>query len=257
MVQSLQRTTNTSTSGLFELDSAGGASSTIVERSHHIYNPKRGAEMEESFEMFEEELGRPEPPPQKPVRQVRRPVPEMYAQERRRTIQEQTMPSQQEPPVMQQQVPKIMPREPSVPGRSSQSTSSTSQQHLWQAGRMNADTLASLSLRKAISPQNLSQIETPWEGVTLNRCMIIAITILLLSSGFQKLHETIKGRRAVEEEEYADALTVRHSALRHNVQPQEPETSLYEVLFWWLPDFNDEDDDGETKQGRLKKGLFH
>ncbi|KAM9428916.1 uncharacterized protein ACWYII_019762 [Salvelinus alpinus] len=131
------------------------------------------AEMEESFEMFEEELGRPEPPPQKPVRQVRRPVP--------------------------------------------------------------------VSLRKAISPQNLSQIETPWEGVTLNRCLLITITILLLSSGFQKLHETIKGRRAVEEEEYADALT--------------PETSLYEVLFWWLPDFNDEDDDRETKQVRLKKGV--
>ena len=31
--------------------------------------------------------------------------------------------------------------------------------------------------------------------------------------------------------------------------------SLYEVLFWWLPDFNDEDDDGETKQGQLKKGV--
>lgn len=46
----------------------------------------------------------------------------------------------------------------------------------------------SVSLRKAMSLQNLSQIETPWEGVTLNRCMIIAITILLLSSGFQKLH---------------------------------------------------------------------
>ncbi|XP_041752586.1 uncharacterized protein LOC121581202 [Coregonus clupeaformis] len=186
--------------------------------------------MEESFETFEEELGRPEPPPQKPVRQVRRPVPEMYAQERRRTLQERTMSSQQEPPVMQQEVPKIMPREPSLPARST-------------------------SLRKAMSLQNLSQIETPWEGVTLNRCLFIAIAILLLSSGFQKLHETIKGRRAVAEEEYDDALTVRHSAMRYKVQPQEPETSLYEVLFWWLPDFNDEDDDGETKQGRLKKGV--
>ncbi|XP_029561497.1 uncharacterized protein LOC115157412 isoform X2 [Salmo trutta] len=186
--------------------------------------------MEKSFEKFEE-LARPEPPPQKPVRRPG-PGPEMYAQERRRTLQERTMPSQQEPPVMQQ-VPKMMPREPSLPARS-------------------------MSLRKAMSLQNLSQIETPWEGVTLNRCLFIAITILLFSTGFQKLHETIKGGRGVEEEEYDIALTVRRSALRHKVQPQEPETSLYEVLFWWLPEFDDDDneeeaDEGETKQGRVKK----
>ncbi|CAB1326631.1 unnamed protein product [Coregonus sp. 'balchen'] len=165
------------------------------------------AGMEKSFERFEEELDRQEPPPQKPVR---RPGPEMYAQERRRTLQERTMPSQQESPVMQQ-VPKMMPRERSLPARS-------------------------MPLRKAMSLQNLSQIETPWEGVTLNRC-----------------------GRGVEEEEYDIALTVRRSSLRHKVQPQEPETSLYEVLFWWFPDFddgdNEEDDEGETKQGGVKKGV--
>nr|XP_046178483.1 uncharacterized protein LOC124010150 isoform X2 [Oncorhynchus gorbuscha] len=175
-----------------------------------------------------EELARPEPPPQKPVH---RPGKEMYTQERRRTLQERTMPSQQEPPV-RQQVPKMMPREPSLPARS-------------------------MSLRKAMSLQNLSQIETPWEGVTLNRCLFIAITILLFSTVFQKLHETIKGGRGVEEEEYDIALTVRRSALRHRVQPQEPEKSLYEVLFWWLPDIDDDNeeeaDEGETKQGRVKK----
>ncbi|XP_041698558.1 uncharacterized protein LOC121535496 [Coregonus clupeaformis] len=186
--------------------------------------------MEKSFERFEEELDGQEPPPQKPVR---RPGPEMYAQERRRTLQERTTPSQQESPVMQQ-VPKMMPRERSLPARS-------------------------MPLRKAMSLQNLSQIETPWEGVTLNRCLFIAITILLLSTGFQKLQETIKGGRGVEEEEYDIALTVRRSSLRHKVQPQEPETSLYEVLFWWFPDFddgdNEEDDEGETKQGGVKKGV--
>lgn len=37
----------------------------------------------------------------------------------------------------------------------------------------------------------------------------------------------------------------------------QPETSLYEVLFWWLPEFDDDDneeaDEGETKQGRVNK----
>ncbi|CDQ76750.1 unnamed protein product [Oncorhynchus mykiss] len=143
----------------------------------------------------------------------------MYTQERRRTLQERTMPSQQEPPV-RQQVPKMMPREPSLPARS-------------------------MSLRKAMSLQNLSQIETPWEGVTLNRCLFIAITILLVSTVFQKLHGKNHKR------------WTGRSALRHKVQPQEPETSLYEVLFWWLPDIDDDNeeeaDEGETKQGRVKK----
>ncbi|XP_010886081.2 uncharacterized protein LOC105020613 [Esox lucius] len=202
--------------------------------------------MEESFDTFEEELGIPDPPPQRPVRQVRRPGPEaigqslqyqlswsapnteMYAQETRRTIQESAIPSQQEPPVMPG--PKMMPRE-------------------------------SIILAKTMSLQNLSQRETPWEGVTLNRCLFIAITLLVLNSGFQKLHETLKGRNAVEEEGYYEALTVRRSALRRDVQPQEPEASLYEVLFWWIPDFDDdddEDDDDEDKKMKtiqLKKGV--
>lgn len=46
----------------------------------------------------------------------------------------------------------------------------------------------SASLRKALSIQNLSQIEKPWENVTLNRCLFVAISILVLTSGFQRLH---------------------------------------------------------------------
>lgn len=46
----------------------------------------------------------------------------------------------------------------------------------------------SASLRKALSIQNLSQIDRPWENVTLNRCLLVAITILVLTSGFQRLN---------------------------------------------------------------------
>lgn len=48
--------------------------------------------------------------------------------------------------------------------------------------------LFTVSLRKSLSVQNVAQIEAPWEGVTLNRCLFIAITILVLSSGCQRLH---------------------------------------------------------------------
>ncbi|XP_070830180.1 uncharacterized protein [Chaetodon trifascialis] len=111
--------------------------------------------MEESYETFEEELGPPraDPPPQKPVRQIRRP--EMYPTRR---VREEMAPVPQQP----RAEPQNLPREPS----SSRTT----------------------SLRKALSIQNLSQIETPWENVTLNRCLFVAITILVLTSGLQRLH---------------------------------------------------------------------
>lgn len=48
--------------------------------------------------------------------------------------------------------------------------------------------LLSASLHKTLSIQNLTQIETPWENVTLNRCLFVAITILVLTSGVQRLN---------------------------------------------------------------------
>ncbi|KAM4595922.1 uncharacterized protein ACJ7VT_022509, partial [Polymixia lowei] len=112
-----------------------------------------------------------------------------------------------------------------------------------------------VSLRKSLSIQNLTQIDTPWENVTLNRCLFVAITILVLTSGCQRLHEALRGQRMADEEEVG--LTVRRSGtLRHRVQPPEPETSLWEVIFWWLPDFDDDDDEDEDDDDdeEAKKG---
>ncbi|XP_074544716.1 uncharacterized protein LOC141804271 [Halichoeres trimaculatus] len=185
--------------------------------------------MEESYETFEEELWPPraDPPPQKPVRQIRRP--EMYST---RKIREEMAPQQTKAE------PKTSPREPSIP---------TTQ-----------------TLPKASPIQNLSQTERPWENVTLNRCLFVAITILVLTSGFQKLHETMRGHGSAEEEEEIELAVRRPGALRHRGQPPEPETTLWEVMFWWLPDFDDEDDEeeeddddsGEVKRGKSKRGTL-
>ncbi|XP_026170428.1 uncharacterized protein LOC113135009 isoform X2 [Mastacembelus armatus] len=183
--------------------------------------------MEESYETFEEELWPPraDPPPQKPVRQIHRP--EMYAT---RKFKEEMAPV----PQQQQAGAKTLPREPSFP--------------------------RTTSLQKTLSIQNLTQTETPWENVTLNRCLFVVITILVLTSGLQRLHETLRGQGTAEEEEVR--LTVRQSGtLRHRGQPPEPETSLWDVMFWWLPDLDDddeededeEDDDGQVKRGKLTK----
>lgn len=178
--------------------------------------------MEEStFETFEEELGKPvqDVPPPKPIRQARTGSrAEMYAQRRLR----------EEAPIVQQ-VPKMIPREHPVSGAA--------------------------SLRKALSIQNLTQIETPWEGVTLNRCLIVAIAILLLTSGLQKIHESVRGRK----DEELTALNERHNLIkRGKITPHEPDTSLWDMLFWWLDD--DDEGSGKSKRAtgeRVSRSLRH
>ncbi|XP_050982157.1 uncharacterized protein LOC127175245 isoform X1 [Labeo rohita] len=179
---------------------------------------------ESTFETFEEELGKPlqEAPPQKPIRQVRTGGrAEMYAQRRVR----------EEAPIVQQ-VPKMIPREHPVSS-------------------------ATATLRKALSIQNLTQIETPWEGVTLNRCLIAAITILLLSSGLQRIHDAVRGRKDVSED--LIALNDRHTLIkRGKITPHEPDTSLWDTLFWWIDD--DDDDEGKSKRaarGKVSRSLRH
>ncbi|XP_077470465.1 uncharacterized protein LOC144085267 [Stigmatopora argus] len=97
-------------------------------------------------------------------------------------------------------------------------------------------------------------METPWENVTLNRCLFVAITILVLTSGCQRLHETLRSRGTVDEEEEVE-LAVRHpTSLRHRGKPPQPENSLWEVLFWWLPDLDDDDQEDENDGKRTGKG---
>ncbi|CAB1456725.1 unnamed protein product [Pleuronectes platessa] len=181
--------------------------------------------MEESYETLEEELGtsRADPPRHKPVRQIHRP--EMYAA---RKIREEMAPASQQP----RAEPKTLLREPSFP--------------------------RTPSLPKTLSAQIPAQIETPWENVTLNRCLFVVITILVLTSGFQRLHGEFakSGGRSF-------GLKVRRSeTLRHRGQPSEPQTSLWELMLLWLPDLDDEedeeeeDDDVEVIRGRAKRGAM-
>ncbi|XP_028296654.1 mitotic apparatus protein p62-like [Gouania willdenowi] len=183
--------------------------------------------MEESYETFEEDLWPPKTDPlQKPVRPTRRP--EMLST---RKVPEAP------PPQQLRAEPKTFPREPSLP--------------------------QTASLQKALPIQNQSPVEKPWENVTLNRCLLVAITILVLTSGFQRLNENFHGREDVEDEE--SGLRVRRSgSLRHRGHMMEPQTSLWDLVFMWLPDFNDDDDDddeneeededGEVKRGKSKRG---
>ncbi|KAA0719599.1 hypothetical protein E1301_Tti021464 [Triplophysa tibetana] len=182
---------------------------------------------ESAFETFEDELGQPlrdvfPPKPLRTARTVGRA--EMYTQRRTR----------EEAPALQQ-VPKMTPREHPM-------SSAT-------------------SLRKALSIQNLAQIETPWEGVTLNRCLIIAITLLVLTCGLQRINEALRGCKDVAEE--FTAVSERHTFIRRAKLPaHEPETSLWDTFFQWVTD--DDDDEGTSKrkskgasQERASRGFRH
>ncbi|KAG7319832.1 hypothetical protein KOW79_016975 [Hemibagrus wyckioides] len=172
---------------------------------------------ESTFETFEEEFEEPQhdvPHPKHP-RQSRRP--EMYPQRRVR-----------EEPLVIQQIPKSLPRE--------------------------APVSRGVPLRKSLSIQSMAQIEVPWEGVTLNRCLFIAITILVLSSGCQRLHDFLRGRKDGTDLEPTGAdLSVRHAAVKkYRVPAPEPETSLWDTFLWWVDD-DEDDDEGGSRRGKSRK----
>ncbi|KAK0138315.1 hypothetical protein N1851_025370 [Merluccius polli] len=112
--------------------------------------------MEDRYGTFKRELGpsRPEPPPLKPLRQIRRP-------EHQISIFNRT-------PLHFYNI-----NHNQYPGLGPGSSASL---HLVTP------------LRKSSSIKDLTQTETPWESVTLNRCLFVAIAILVITSGFQKLH---------------------------------------------------------------------
>ncbi|KAE8291003.1 hypothetical protein D5F01_LYC10596 [Larimichthys crocea] len=177
----------------------------------------RGREgMEESFETFEEELGPPraDPPPQKPVRQIRRP--EMYATRR---VREEMAPVPQQP----RGEPRALHREPSYP--------------------------RATSLHKqAVSTQSTSQLETPWENVTLNRCLFVVVTILVLTSGFQRLH----GKNSAWSEDSGGGGRIRPSS--KTVMHITTQTTIRDLDDDEEDEEEEEDDDIEVKRRKPKRG---
>ncbi|KAJ8371561.1 hypothetical protein AAFF_G00307090 [Aldrovandia affinis] len=125
-----------------------------------------------------------------------------------------------------------------------------SPQHVGAPKPVQRETGRAMSVRRALSIQNLSQMESPWDGVTLNRCLFVAITILLISSGFQRLHEALKALRAGEEDGpgAGDGLALRRVGLKQDRAPPQPERSLWGSLFWWvLEDDDDDDEEGDEE----------
>ncbi|XP_062280700.1 uncharacterized protein LOC133985146 [Scomber scombrus] len=48
-----------------------------------------------------------------------------------------------------------------------------------------------MSYERILAIQNLNDVQNPWKGVTMNRCIVLALVVLLVSSGVNELHETL------------------------------------------------------------------
>ncbi|KAK2541992.1 Cfap251 [Columba livia] len=84
----------------------------------------------------------------------------------------------------------------------------------------------SLPVQRKVEPPGLDPAEEPllWEGLTLNKCILVASVVALLSVTFQVLQEVV----SAEEEEVQEVVTA---------QPAHPESSMFK------------DDDGDSDDG--------
>ncbi|TWW57781.1 hypothetical protein D4764_07G0005000 [Takifugu flavidus] len=51
--------------------------------------------------------------------------------------------------------------------------------------------LTFVSYDRILSIQSLSDIPNPWKGVTMNRCLVLTLTVLLMSAGMNQLHYAV------------------------------------------------------------------
>lgn len=48
--------------------------------------------------------------------------------------------------------------------------------------------LSSVSYDRILSIENLSDVPNPWKGFSMNRCIVLALVVLLVTSGVNEMH---------------------------------------------------------------------
>lgn len=48
-----------------------------------------------------------------------------------------------------------------------------------------------MSFERILSIENLNDVPNPWKGFTMNRCLVVALVVLLVSSGVNEVHEAL------------------------------------------------------------------
>ncbi|XP_054585968.1 uncharacterized protein [Nothobranchius furzeri] len=82
-----------------------------------------------------------------------------------------------------------------------------------------------MSYERILSIENLSEVSNPWKGITMNRCLVVALAVLLVSSGVNEVHEALD--YLVEE----SGIVPLYNSLQSGSLPR---ISLWDSLVsWW------------------------
>ncbi|KAL1022994.1 hypothetical protein UPYG_G00035160 [Umbra pygmaea] len=103
----------------------------------------------------------------------------------------------------------------------------------------------SMSYERILSIQSLNDVENPWKGITLNRCIVLAIIIMLVSSGVNEVHDAL----GFLEENDLTQMLFGGSGLRPDGTPQ-PSASLWDSLF------GSGSDDGKKEKPKRRGGIL-
>lgn len=49
-----------------------------------------------------------------------------------------------------------------------------------------------MKYRRLLPVKSLSEVENPWTGVTLNRCILVAMVVIVVSSGVELVQDTLE-----------------------------------------------------------------
>ncbi|CAM4656131.1 unnamed protein product [Leuciscus chuanchicus] len=82
-----------------------------------------------------------------------------------------------------------------------------------------------MKYRRIFPVESLSKVQNPWKGITLNRCILVAMVIVMVNSGVEIVQETIEPYFEVTEDELG-------SELQTGDLTAEPDSWWYTFAFW-------------------------
>lgn len=81
-----------------------------------------------------------------------------------------------------------------------------------------------MSYERILAIENLSDVPNPWKGFTMNRCLVVALVVLLVSSGVNEVHDAL---------DYVVEKTGVWSVFGILQSPSISQMSIWDSFMWW------------------------
>lgn len=85
-----------------------------------------------------------------------------------------------------------------------------------------------MSYDRILSLENLSDVPNPWKGFTMNRCLVLTLFILLVSSGVNETKEAV--------DSFVEETGIRSffgSLVDGSIMGSITQFSIWDNLMWW------------------------